>query len=114
MKYIKGLLVFLLLITLVACGSKDKISYEIVVNDELTTTFEVGDKIDFKEYFVITDSNGNNINILDSMLDLSNVKMDEQGSFVVRINYEGIEKDITFKVELPSEVITYFITINDK
>src|SRR5690554_4471342 len=114
MKYIKGLLVFLLLITLVACDGKKAISYNIIINEELSKIIEVGDDIDFKEYFIITDSNGNNIEVIESMLDLSNVKLDEEGSFVVRISYEGIEAEITFQVEVPPEELTYTIKVNDE
>src|SRR5690554_575869 len=114
MKYIKGLLMILLLITLVACGDKEDISYEIVINDDAPTSYLVGDEVDFKKCFIITDSKGNNVTVLDSMLDITDVNLSEAGSYVVRISFEGLEKQVTITVELPPEELTYAITVNDE
>src|SRR5690554_1707989 len=114
MKYLKGLLMVLLLITLVACGDKEDISYEIVINDDAPTSYLVGDEVDFKKYFVITDSLGNNVTVLDEMVDSTDVNLSEAGSYVVKINYEGVERQVTITVELPPEELTYTITVNDE
>src|SRR5690554_6747262 len=112
MKYLKGLLMILLLITLVACGDKEDLSFEIVINDDAPTSYLVGDEVDFKKCFIITDSKGNNVTVLDSMLDITDVNLSEAGSYVIKINYEGVERQVTITVELPPEELTYTIKVN--
>ena len=68
MKYLKGLLMVLLLITLVACGRKEDISYEIVINNDTPTSYLIGDSVVYTDFFIITDSKGNDVTVLNSML----------------------------------------------
>ncbi|MFA5543436.1 MAG: lamin tail domain-containing protein [Bacilli bacterium] len=111
MSYFKNLLmVVLLLFTLSACNNNE-LTYEILINNDLTTEYFIGDEIDFKPYFIIKDSTGKVIPIDDSMIDSSKVNWEQAGTYKVLINYQGIEKEIAIK--LNNEILTYSITINE-
>lgn len=111
MKHFKNLFwVVLLLFTLTACDN-NKLTYDISINNNLSTNYFVGDTLDLKEYFIITDSNGNNIEITDSMIDSSKLNMGAEGEYKVTLTYQGQIKEITIKVS--KETITYTIQIND-
>ena len=112
MKHFKNLFwVVLLLITLSACDNNNKLTYDISINNDLSTNYFVGDTLDLKEYFIISDSDGNNIEVTDLMIDSSKLNMGAEGEYKVTLTYQGQIKEITIKVS--KETITYTIQIND-
>ena len=111
MKHFKNLIwVVLLLFTLSACDN-NKLTYEISINNNLSTNYFVGDTLDLKQYFIISDSDGNNIEVTDSMIDSSTINMNQVGQYKVTLTYQGVIKEITIKVS--KETLTYSIQIND-
>ena len=77
MKHFKNLIwVVLLLFTLSACDN-NKLTYDISINNDLSTNYFVGDTLDLKQYFIITDSKGNQIEVTDSMIDSSTINMNQ-------------------------------------
>ena len=67
----------------------------------------------FNEFFIIKDSLGNTIDVDMTMIDVSDVDMNEAGTYVIKINYAGLQEQITITVTLPDETITYFLSINE-
>jgi len=111
MKHFKNLIwVVLLLFTLSACDN-NKLTYDISINNDLSTNYFVGDTLDLKQYFIISDSDGNNIEVTDSMIDSSTINMNQVGQYKVTLTYQGVIKEITIKVS--KETLTYSIQIND-
>ena len=71
-------------------------TYDILINESLPTRFEINtDDIDFKAYFTILDNKGNQITVSNSMIDSTNVDYGVEGTYVVYILYQGIEKEIS-------------------
>src|SRR5690606_9230031 len=123
MKYFKTLIVVLLLsISLIACTEiediEEPLTYQILINEDVSREFKVGDTIDFKQFFIIMDSNDELVQITDSMIDASNVNMQQVGSYIVKISYSNYKNQITIHIG-PNDSgggedeITYTITIND-
>lgn len=93
---------------IVTCTYENKIAtliVNVVSNDiiEIVPVTEIIDvnnvflnTIDFKKQFVIT-KNGENIEVLDSYLDLSKLRTSE-GSYEVTCTYEGVKAKLTVKV----------------
>ena len=92
MKHFKNLIwVVLLLFTLSACDN-NKLTYDISINNDLSTNYFVGDTLDLKQYFIISDSDGNNIEVTDSMIDSSTINMNQVGQYKVTLTYQGDRK----------------------
>ncbi len=89
-----------------ACGDKNdnngngttKTEYTITINTEKSTVLEIGDTVDYRQYFTVTDNNGNQIVVTDEMLDLSNVDTTKAGQFTVTLAIGNADKTITFTV----------------
>ncbi|MDE7440198.1 MAG: bacterial Ig-like domain-containing protein, partial [Clostridia bacterium] len=73
--------------------------YTITVNTSKSTTLTVGDAVDFKEYFTVTDQDGNNVPVTDLMLDTSKVDTTKAGSFTVTLTVGDASKSLTFTVK---------------
>ena len=82
-----------------ACKSDDKANYIITVNTKKSFTLEVGDEIDYKQYFSVKDKNGYSIIVTDDMLDLSRVDTSKPGIFTVKITVGNTSKVATFQVK---------------
>ena len=81
------------------------VTYEIKVNESLPKEFPLGiSNIDFKSYFNISDSLGNTVEVLNDMLDLSNVTLNKVGTFTVSITCKDIIKNITFTITAPNKM----------
>lgn len=114
------LIVIIIVFTFIINGCKkdnnnndnnNPITYNITVNEELPRNFNIGiSYIDFKPYFIITDSNGNKIPVLDSMIDISKVDFNNVGDYEVTITYMNVEESITIHI---FENITYEVNINE-
>lgn len=113
MKYFKSLLMFFLLITLISCSEKEVISYEVLINDEISTSYEVGDLVDYTNLFIIKDSLGNTITTGLEMIDYSLVDMTKAGSYLITITYEGVKNEITITVADNTKPLTYEVSINE-
>ena len=99
--------------TLIITVFEEPTTYDILINESLPTRFEINtDDIDFKAYFTILDNKGNQITVSNSMIDSSNVDYGVEGTYVVYILYQGIEREIsiTFYKE---EVIEDFDVLFD-
>lgn len=90
MKFIKVIIMMLLLIFLVLCIMIDEVIYEILINEFIFIIYEVGVFIIYIDFFIIKDSLGNRIIIEVFMLDVFLVDMFKVGSYVIKIFYEGV------------------------
>lgn len=109
-KLFKIVLLALATIFISACEEKDEI-YQISINTEISTNIHIENvDFDFKQFFIIKDSKGNNIEVLDSMIDTSNVDYTEVGRYLVIINFQGLSEELY--INLYSE--TYTISINQE
>ena len=75
--------------------------YTISLNLQKSFTLEVGDEVDFTEYFIIRDQNGNQVVVTPSMLDLSQVDTSKPGYFYVTASIGNVAKTATFNVKDP-------------
>lgn len=90
------------------------LSYEITVNEELSKEITLGSSdIDFKSYFIITDSLGQTIEITDSMIDFSNVELNQVGTFLLTISYMDLTKTIQFEVIAPQQMYASDLFISE-
>ena len=81
-------------------NSDNKNKYFLEVVSTLPTNLKLGEKdIDFTKYFKIKDENGSEIEVKNEYLDLTNVNLDEEGTFLVTLKYEGKEISLTFEVK---------------
>ncbi len=86
---------------LIACGNKNtgnKNDYVIGIDSSLPLTVEVGDKIDYKQYFVVIDKDGKKVDISDDMLDLSNADTSKAGQFTITLKIGNTTEKLTFTV----------------
>ena len=103
MKKIKFLALILAFIAafsfcLCACEPIPESGYEITLNPDLPYTIEVGDEIDYTQYFIVKDQNGNQITVTAEMLDLSEVDTSKPGIFGVTITIGNSKATATFAV----------------
>ncbi len=92
---------FVMLVGLCACtGAQDEQNskFTISLNENKQFELTVGDQVDFTEYFIVTDRNGNRIPVTSGMLDLNAVDLTKPGSFNVTITVDGIRKTASFTV----------------
>src|SRR5690554_2072515 len=101
-------------VTITVTAPEEDIIYTLAINESLPTTLELNDSdIDFKAYFTITDSKGNFIEVLESMIDSSKVNLDEVGTYNLVLNYQGLSKTVVLEVVDNTPVITYSVVVND-
>src|SRR5690554_3490857 len=74
------------------------VTYTIKVNDSLSTNILKGSQVNFIDFFIITDSLGNNVPVTLSMLDYSSINLDEVGTYTLSISYEGNFLDLELTV----------------
>ena len=79
-------------------GGKTKTEYTITVNTEQSVVLEIGDIVDYRQYFTVTDQSGNKIVVTEEMLDTSKVDTTKEGQFTVTLAIGNVSKDITFTV----------------
>ncbi len=80
---------------LCACGKSD---YTITVDTTKPTTIEVGDEIDFTQYFTVKDKNGMSITVTEDMLDLSLADTSTPCIFTVKIKVGNTSEKLEFIV----------------
>lgn len=103
-KLLKLFLIGLLVFIVSACTREENtITYEIEINEELSTTIEVGSSIDFKNYFRIIASNDEEVEVTSEMLDLTEVDLNNVGKFKITIKYLELEKTLEFTVIRPED-----------
>lgn len=101
-------------VTITVTAPEEEITYTLAINESLPTTLELNDSdIDFKAYFTITDSKGNLVEVLESMIDSSKVNLDEVGTYNLVLNYQGLSKTVVLEVVDNTPVITYTVVVND-
>ena len=69
--------------------------------------------VDFKDYFIIKDSKGNNVEVLDSMLDLSEVNLNQVGNFTITITYKENVKTLDIFVIAPDKLFSSDLFISE-
>ena len=110
-KLYKLLLILFVLLVAAACTEKDtKKNYSIIVNENISTEYYVGEEIDFKSFFILRDENGKVVAIEDSMIDASEVNLSAAGTYKVKINYQGTTKEVEIHI---SEIQPITYTINN-
>ena len=82
-----------------ACKSNTDADYTIVLNTSKSFTLEVGEEVDYTQYFIVKDRNGNQIVVTDSMLDTSRADTSKPGSFTVTVTIGNASKTATFTVK---------------
>ena len=108
MKKFKLLLFITLIATLIAglsacnCNGSDSDgvkTYTVTPDTSKGLTLNVGDSdVDFTQYFILKDSDGNEIPVTADMLDLSYVDTSKTGGFMVYLNYNGSSGALWFTV----------------
>lgn len=108
MKKFKLLLFITLIATLIAglsacnCNGSDPDgvkTYTVTPDTSKSLTLNVGDSdVDFTQYFILKDSDGNEIPVTADMLDLSYVDTSKTGGFMVYLNYNGSSGALWFTV----------------
>ena len=78
---------------------KQRSDYTIALNASKSYTIEVGDEIDYSQYFIVKDKNGYQIVVTEDMLDLSGVDTSKPGMFTVTVKIGGSSKTATFFVK---------------
>ena len=98
----KKLAIALLLILCLACVftacTVTPVTYTIT-SEKSSYNVQVGQQLDYKSYFTITSSEGENIPVLDEMIDTTTADVTKEGAFIVTCSYEGASKSIIFVVQ---------------
>lgn len=107
MKRIRILVFIFAIVVAVAfvCACSDansKSDYEITLNTDKSFVVGIGDEIDYTEYFIVKDKNGNQIVVTTDMLDLSHADTSITGSFTV-----------TLTIGKSSKTATFYVTVKD-
>ena len=95
-----------------ACKSSSGPAYTITLNTSKSYILEVGDEVDYTQYFVIKDRGGKQVEVTESMLDLSKADTSKPGFFTITVTIGGISKTATFTVKQPTSSSNYVITLN--
>lgn len=108
MKKFKILLIVFAFATLIAglcacnCNGSDSdgasISYTVKADTGKSLTLTVGDTVDFTQYFMVTDPDGNAVPVTNDMLDLTYADTTKAGGFMVYLNYKGSSGALWFTV----------------
>ena len=72
--------------------------YKITLNPDKPLTVEVGDEIDYTQYFIVKDRYGNRIVVTEDMLDLRNADTSTPGSFTVTLKIGNSKLSAKFTV----------------
>ncbi len=125
MKKFKLLLFITLIATLIAglsacnCNGSDSDgvkTYTVTPDTSKSLTLNVGDSdVDFTQYFILKDSDGNEIPVTADMLDLSYVDTSKTGGFMVYLNYNGSSGALWFTVKENEETptVTYTLSVDN-
>ena len=95
-----------------ACKSSSGPAYTITLNTAQSYILEVGDEVDYTQYFIVKDQGGKQVEVTESMLDLSKADTSKPGFFTVTVTIGGISKTATFTVKQPTSSSNYVITLN--
>lgn len=79
-------------------GKTDNI-YMVAPNPHMSCELEIGDEVDYKQYFLIVDQNGNRIVVTDAMLDTSKADTTKEGQFTVTLTIGNTSEELTFTVK---------------
>ena len=80
-------------------GANSGSEYQITLNTDKSFILEVGDVVDYTQYFIVKDKNGNRIMVTEDMLDLSRVDTSKIGSFTVTLTIGDSSKTALFNVK---------------
>ena len=104
-------LIFIILVLFVVTSCNNKSHYELSINDNVSTEIYLGDELDFKSFFTIKDKKGKVVEIEDSMIDATNVDLNKEGTYKVKLIYNGFEKEVEITV-IEKKSVIYSITVN--
>ncbi|MBO5866736.1 MAG: hypothetical protein J6Q55_01620, partial [Clostridia bacterium] len=97
----KKLVILLLALVFVLCTFAacdfTKVTYTIS-SEKSSYTITVGDQPDYKSYFTITSSKGENITVTEDMIDTSTADTSKPGAFIITCTYENASNTIIFVV----------------
>ena len=82
------------------------VTYE-VTSEKSSYTVTVGQQIDYKSYFTITNSENEQIVVTDQMIDASKADTSKPGAFIVTCSYKGDSCTIIFVVEAANQGHTH-------
>lgn len=97
-KFIAIILAIITVFSFCLCSCKSSSDYKIKLNQDKPYVIEVGDKIDYTEYFIVTDNNGNQIIVTEDMLELSEVNTSKPGTFSVTLTIGNSSATANFVV----------------
>ena len=111
-------IVLLSSICLSACKKNGNDEYVITLDTTKSFTLRVGDEVDFTQYFIVKDADGNPVTVTKDMLDLSNVDLTKPGMFSVTLTIGKSTKSAPFNViekgkdDIKPSEPEYTVTIN--
>ncbi|MBQ9146013.1 MAG: hypothetical protein IJX70_06135, partial [Clostridia bacterium] len=95
--FVSILLVAVMAVSLVGCITTDGTT--VTLNRDLDFKLEVGEQVDFADYFIITDADGNRVDVTSDMLDLSKIDLSTPGTYVVTLTFGDTVLEAIFIVE---------------
>ncbi len=108
------LAIIMLVAGLCACGkgSKSDPVYHVSYDTSKPTQLTVGDTVDFTEYFIVTDEDGNDVAVTNDMLDLSRADTSKVGKFIVTLTVGKEKLSITFTVFAKKADAVYHVELD--
>ena len=70
----------------------------VTIKTDKSFSLKIGTEIDYADYFVVVDADGNSVTVTSDMLDLSKVDVTKEGSFEVVCSYDGVSATAKFTV----------------
>lgn len=104
MKKLAIVLLMLLCVTCVftACDLIPMPATYTVTSEKDSYEVTIGDTVDYKSYFTITDANGNKVDVTDAMISAPDADLTKEGAFIVTCSYHSFSKSITISVKAGS------------
>ena len=99
MKKLALALLMILCVTCVFCACDFIEETYKITTESSRYTVTVGDMVDFKAYFTITNDAGENITVTDEMISAPDADFTKVGSFLVTCTYQDASKSIIISVE---------------
>lgn len=99
MKKLALALLMILCVTCVFCACDFIEETYKITTESSRYTVTVGDTVDFKAYFTITNELGENITVTDEMISAPDADLTKVGSFIVTCTYQDASKSIIISVE---------------
>ena len=99
MKKIALALLMILCVTCLFCACDFVEETYKITTEKSRYTVYIGDTVDFKAYFTITNEMGENVPVMEEMISAPDADLTKVGSFLVTCSYQGVSKSIIISVE---------------